>query len=190
VRRGRGRGLVVAGAVVLSAVALLGPARADTTYTTFTQGPSSRTGTDPSKDEFNNHETADPSTGQVTVLRANPTPGVLNCAGTGVFDYLRVTGAGPVSTVSVAYTQAVTTPFTFIDATIRLVNPDGSIGDYLGPEAKLRGPTANGSGALTIKLDVPITDGSGFVVDMGLITSSACPNVDGGTVTFTGVTAS
>jgi hypothetical protein len=183
-----GRRRVVVGAVVLAAVSLLGPARADTTYTTFTQGPSSPTSNSPGQDEFNNHEMADPSTGQVTVLRTNLAPGALNCAGTGAFDYLRVTAAGPVSKVTVAYTNATLDAFTFVEATVRSVDANGTPVDYLGPAAQKRGPVAGATGTLSITLDAPIADSSGFVVDVGLYTASACPNVDGGTVTFTGVT--
>jgi hypothetical protein len=179
--------VAVAVASAAATVAVMLPARADTTYTTFTQGPASESGTTPNQDSFFNHVYADPATGRVAVLRSNPEPGALNCAGTGAFDFLRVAATGPASKVTVTYTQAAFDPFTFLQVLVRQQQADGSYA-YLTHAYEQRGPVASSDGTIQIPLDVSVAAGMPFIVDVGLETASACPNVDGGTVTFTGVT--
>jgi hypothetical protein len=183
----RARVLIAAG--VAAGLLLNGPAKADTTYTEFKQGPTAETSTSPGKDSFNNHVTTDPATGQVTVLRANPTPGATDCAGSGAFGYLRVDAVGPADHVTVDYTNAVIDPYTWIEVLVRdASDPSNPTAAFLAPAAEKRGPVAELEGSINVPLSEPVAAGAPFTVDVGLLTASACPNVDGGTITFGGVT--
>jgi hypothetical protein len=189
------RRILIALAVAVLAV-VAGPAKATSTYTasSYQRGPTSAywnpDTADPTgvagavaSDRSNNQVMVDPSTGDVTILRHNPTPGALDCAGNGPFGYLRVDAVGPASTVKVDFTNLAMDGYTWVNVIVRDV-----AGTYLGPEGRLRGPAAAPTGSLTVTLDEPAAPGQHFVVDFGLLAASACPNVDGGRATFTGVT--
>lgn len=166
------RKLMVGAAALGLALAL--PAGADTAYhPPFEAGPQGGDG--------NNQIMTDPSTGRVTIVRANVSPGAFNCGGNGPFAFLRVSGTGPVSHVKATFTQAVVDPYTWVEVLVK-----DAAGEFATPAAIERGPLA-GDGSLEFDLAEPIADGAAFTIDVGLETASACPNVDGGTVMFTEV---
>lgn len=137
-------------------------------------------------DSWNHFDTSDPATGDVAVVRINPAgiSGGLGCGGQGGYNFLKVTKTfeEPVSTVSVAYTNAVIDPYTFIKLSVL---KDGQYISSANPPQ--RGIIA-GEGTISTQLDVP-TSGQ-LTVLFGIEVVSACPNVDGGRATFTSVTLS
>ncbi|MDQ1438789.1 MAG: hypothetical protein QOK43_2418 [Acidimicrobiaceae bacterium] len=176
--------------IILSAVAVglvLGSpgarAGSGTTYQpdSYQAGPTG--GDTEAKPNRTAYRNVDPSTGTVTVLWANTTPGAIGCAATGGFGYLRVLHkvTSPVTKVAVAYDKATITPFTWLKANVRgLVK---GVDTYIG-SAALRGQMANDGGTLVIPLDKAPDAGSVMTIDFGIETASACPNADGGTATF------
>jgi hypothetical protein len=177
-RRAGGVRLVV-GALLISAATFASAAWAGhdgvTRYDApFRAGPSGG-------DQFSYHS-AD-SDGTVTVGRAYPVPGVINCTKGGPYAKLLVVhhAMQPVRRVIVTYDSAALDNFTF--ATVGLRSPHGR---WYGTTT-LRG-VVTGSGAITL---VPDPQRGEFprvlVVEFGLQQSSACPNVDAGTIHFTGV---
>jgi hypothetical protein len=150
------------------------PADADTTYSApYETGPQGST-----KD---NHVEIDPATGRVTVLRTNLAPGAVDCGGSGPFSYLRIHAVGPASRVTASYTEAVIDPYTWIKVLVK-----DEAANFLAPAAIDRGPIV-GDGSVTATLSPAVAEGVPFTVDFGLETASACPNIDGGTLRFTGV---
>jgi hypothetical protein len=132
-------------------------------------------------DSFSYHS-ADPS-GTVTVGRAYPVPGAINCTKGGPYAKLVVVhhATAPIRRVVISYTNAAVDNFTFI-----LVGLRNQHGRWYGTET-VRG-VVTGSGSVTLRPDrqsgpFPRT----LVVEFGLQQSSACPNVDFGTVQFTKV---
>ena len=132
-------------------------------------------------DQFSYHS-ADPN-GTVTVGRAYLAPGVINCTKGGPYAKLIVRhhATEPVRRVVVTYDSAALDNFTF--ATVGLRNPHGR---WYGSKT-VRG-VLEGSGSITL---VPDPQSGDFprtlIVEFGLQQSSACPNVDFGTIHFTGV---
>ena len=137
-------------------------------------------------DQFNVVNT-DPKSGRVTVLRAYPEPGAFNCGGQGGWADLVVTPTlqADTSSVTVAYKNSAWDSYTWLTVVVR----DGQ-GTWLGGQ-KLRGPVA-GSGTLTLPIQSPaggpVPAGTAVDVQFGIEVASACPNVDGGSIQFTGVT--
>jgi hypothetical protein len=168
----------VAGLTVALSTGLLSPATAKgaaKSYNApFRQGPSGG-------DSFSYHQ-AD-ANGMVTVGRAYPVPGAINCTKGGPYAKLIVRhhATSSVRKVVVTYTSAAIDNFTF--ATVGLRERSGR---WYGTTS-LRGFVA-GSGTITLVPDhqtgkFPRT----LVVEFGLQQSSACPNADAGTMHFTSV---
>jgi hypothetical protein len=175
-----GRRLVLLGSVV--ALALIAPASADTTYAPPYQ-PGPRGGDEKVADTVVADQiVVDPAVGRVTVVGVNTAPGAVNCGGGGPFAYLRVNAVGPATTVSAAYTEAAVDPYAWIKVLVK-----DAAGNSLAPAWITRGPVA-GDGVANVTLERPVAEGEAFTVDVGLEVASACPNADGGTVRFTGVT--
>jgi hypothetical protein len=135
-------------------------------------------------DSFSYHSAN--ANGSVTVGRAYPVPGAINCTKGGPFAKLLVLhhATGTVRKVVVSYDNAAIDNFTF--ATVGLREKHGR---WYGSKT-VRGLVA-GSGTITLKPDrqrghFPRT----LVVEFGLQQSSACPNVDVGSMRFTQVTVS
>lgn len=130
---------------------------------------------------------ANTSTGEVTVIRANATPGAIGCAATGGFAYLRVEhpATGAERHVHVVYEKASITPFTWLKVNVRGVSDGADV--YVG-STQLRGQLVNESGVLTVDLTEVPDAGSAMTIDFGIETASACPNADGGTARFSAVT--
>jgi hypothetical protein len=161
-------------AALAAAVALMAPANAGTTYSAPYE-------TGPQGGDSSNHIQVDPATGRITVLRANLTPGAVACGGSGPSSYLRIHAVGPASTVTASYTEAAIDPYTWVKVLVK-----DAAANFLAPAAIDRGPIV-GDGSLTVALSPAIAEGVPFTVDFGLEAASACPNVDGGTLRFTGV---
>jgi hypothetical protein len=173
------RVVVGAGAIALLAVA---PSARSATPT-WTQGPSGG-------DTYNVVNQTDPATGRVTIARAGLTPGVIGCPGLGGYNSLQTTVPVTKATksVTISFSETATSGYTFITGVVRPVG-----GDSLGSKY-LYGPIAN-TGSMTIPFTVPTDkDGNATITSVqvlaGLAVSSACPNVDGGTVRFIDLTVS
>ena len=175
-RAGRRTRALIAVAVV---GALLGATSADASKThayaaPFRAGPSGG-------DSFSYHSAS--ADGTVTVGRAYPIPGAINCTKGGPYAKLLVLHRATTSVrkVVVTYDSAAVDAFTF--ATVGLRERHGQ---WYGSTTK-RGLVAGG-GTIVLRPDrqpghFPRT----LVVEFGLQQSSACPNVDIGTIHFTGV---
>lgn len=175
---------LVHAALLAGAVGLLGlvpGARAATP--TWSQGPSGG-------DQYNVVNQADPASGRVSIGRLGLSPGVIGCPGLGGFNSLQTTVPVTAATkqVTISFADTAISAYTFVTGVVRPVG-----GDSLGSIYE-RGPIAN-TGSITIPFKVPVdqhgnaTIGAVQVV-AGLAVSSACPNVDGGTVRFTDLTVS
>ena len=128
----------------------------------------------------------DPATGRIVVGRAYPIPAVLNCGGQSAYQQQRVKHrvAGPVSKVTVSYSDAATDGYTFLNVHVR--DPKGR---FIG-SVQRRGPLLN-SGAVTAAVNGrTLKKGTMLTIDFGLTVSSACPSADGGTVLLPSVTVS
>lgn len=125
---------------------------------------------------------ADPATGDMTVLRVNPAglSGGLGCGGQGGYANFIVNhdAAEPVTKVSVAYSDALVDPYSWIVVNVR----QGDL--YLYSE--VRQGIQLQEGTLTVTLPEAAT--GSLTVWFGLQVASACPNVDGATATFDSVT--
>lgn len=162
----------------LAALALLVPAagHAATTY-----GPPYALGPQGGDPPPTNHYFVDPATGEMTILRTQVAgvSGNLGCGGRGPFAYFKVAHeAAGVTQVAAAFTDALIDPYTFVSVAVR----QGS--SFLNSNAA-RGPIV-GAGTLTVELPSPST--APIEVWFGIEVSSACPNVDGGTATFSSLT--
>lgn len=175
-----GRGL--AAAAVAAALASVVPADA---------APSGKTYQAPFKvgssggDSFSYHNAT--SDGTVTVGRAYPIPGAINCTKGGPWAMLYVDhkASKPVHKVVVSYSNAAIDNFTFALVSLR----DPKHDQWFGTTEK-RG-FLEGSGTITLKPDgsqgqFPQT----LRIQFGLQQSSACPNADAGTIQFTKVQVS
>lgn len=168
--------LITAAALLALAIPLGAHASATTVTAPFEQGP--RGG-----DSYNHFDSSDPKTGDLAVLRIAPSgpSGGLGCGGSGGFNNFKVTRHfdEAVTSVTVAYTNAIVDPYTWI----KLGVLQG--GEYLrSADPPQRGVIA-GDG--TISVEIPATSGD-ITAYFGIETASACPNVDGGRATFTSVT--
>jgi hypothetical protein len=173
--------IVLLAAAVAVLVGLPFNAVADTGYgAPYEQGPSGG-------DSSNVVQTADPTNGRVTILRASASPGAVSCGGTGGFTYLQVTHtvSSALSSVTVQFTEAAVDGYTFPKVAVRAPN-----GEYLAPVTTLRGPVV-GDGSMTVSLaEDPPALGSTILIQFGLEVASACPpaqSVDGGTLRITSV---
>jgi hypothetical protein len=123
------------------------------------------------------------SSGGVTVGRVYPIPGAINCTKGGPFAMLYVPfkATGPVRKVVVSYDSAAVDNFTFVLVSLR------DDADHWYGTKSLRG-LVSGSGTVTLKPDMPQGHfPRSLRVQFGLQQSSACPNADAGTLTFTKV---
>lgn len=121
---------------------------------------------------------ADPTTGEVAILRANPVPinSNLGCSGAGGWATFAASFSAPgrVTRIVAHYSGALTDPYTFL--TVDLVS-DGAFVDSVAR----RGPLA-GNGYVVLE---PRTAASGaLAVRVGMQVSSACLNADGGRAVF------
>ncbi len=162
-------------AAVLAIVAPVNVLAAPATYSApYLAGPEGG-------DQYN-QKSRNLATGEMTVLRINPAgiSGGLGCGGTGGFSNFLVKhdAAEPVKTVTVAYTDAIIDPYTWITVSVR--QGEG----FLGTQVE-RGIIA-GDGTVTLTLRSPAS--GPLDIWFGIQVASACPNVDGGTATFTSVT--
>lgn len=173
--------LLAGAAGLLGLLGLVPGARAATP--TWAQGPSGG-------DQYNVVNQADPATGRVTIGRLGLSPGVIGCPGLGGFNSLQTTVPVTAATksVTISFADTAISAYTFVTGVVR---PAG--GDSLG-SIYTRGPIAN-TGAITIPFTVPTDDKGNATISSvqvlaGLAVSSACPNVDGGTIRFTDLTVS
>jgi hypothetical protein len=179
-------------AVALAAFVVPSAARADSaTYTPgngFQQGPSGG-------DQFN-YVSADPTSGDVTVLRAGTgTPtGSLGCTGQAGFAYLKVDHLvqSSVGNVTVTLTNYAADDFTWFKVITRIKGGDGDLNTTV-----LRGPAAGTSTTLSVTPVDAFGNGpkAGDTLEIlfGSETSSACLptlNIDGARGTFTEVQVS
>jgi hypothetical protein len=139
-------------------------------------------------DQYNQYS-SDAATGDMTVLRVNPAgiSGGLGCGGTGGYDNFKVIhpDTGPVTSVSVAYTNAIVDPYSWINIGVRQAGSSTIDGDSFIESAEERGILA-GDGV--VKLNLPAGSTGPLEIWFGIQVISACPNVDGGHATFTSVT--
>lgn len=163
--------------VILAAAAMLAaPAGARAGTTSYEPGSYAL---GPAGGDQWNRSMADPATGEMTVVRANPTPGAFNCGGAGGFANFAVGHTATATTrVVVSYADAIIDPYTWINVGVR--QGDGYLASTVA-----RGLTL-GDGDVTVDLPAPAS--GPITVWFGIQVASACPNVDGGHATFTSVT--
>lgn len=123
------------------------------------------------------------SSGAVTVGRAYPIPGVINCTKGGPYAKLLVpvTTSAPIRKIVATYDNAAVDNFTFAMVSLRDVK-----GQWFGTQTN-RG-FLTGSGTVTLTPD----QGQGpfprtLTIEFGLQQSSACPSADAGTIQFSKV---
>ena len=125
--------------------------------------------------------------GSITMLRVYPDPGrVASCPGKSGMATFRVeTDALRAEEVTATFPDAVMDGYTFITLSVK-----DTAGEYLGAR-EIRGPLLEG-GSLTVPLPEPPDDATErqVTIDVGMKVASACPNVDGGTVTFSQIEVS
>lgn len=164
--------------ILVAVVALLVPSLSQAATTTyerpFANGPSGG-------DSFNTVE-RDGSTGEMSIVRFNPTPvnGGLGCGGSGGWARFEIahTAATAVKAVSVNYSMAVIDPYSFIVVSIY---KDGAFVDT----EVVRGPIL-GDGTVVLE---PRTAATGAMsIWFGLEMSSACPNIGFAQTVFESVT--
>jgi hypothetical protein len=173
---------VLALAALVIAVPSLGHAETKTYTPAWQIGPSNQ-----GVDQQNSYM-LDPATGQMTVLRvgASANIGGLGCAGRGPYaSFEKVeTTTGVIKSVKVHYDNALIDPYTFISFQAY------QNGHFVGTR-EVRGPLL-GAGDLTIDLSKHgniTSDITGpLTLWFGLNVPSACPNFDGGTLTFSSLT--
>jgi hypothetical protein len=132
-------------------------------------------------DSFSYHSASDD--GSVTVARAYPLAGAINCTKGGPYATLLVKhrATKPVRKVVVSYDSAAVDNFTFV-----MVGLHDTKGHWYGT-TQVRG-FVTGSGQAVLRPDRPQGDlPRSLVVEFGLQQSSACPNVDAGTIHFSKV---
>lgn len=143
----------------------------------YTAGPSGG-------DSNNRVNSADTASGLIRILRANPTPGVIGCAGQGGYNSFKITHTltQPLKSVFATFEDATISNYTFLTVSVRDAD-----GDYVGATKK-RGPTT-GDGAVQARLfdTSELEVGDTITILVGMELASACLNVDGGQATFTGV---
>lgn len=135
-----------------------------------------------------NYIEANPNTGKVTVLWANATPGAIGCPAVGGFSYLRITKQITTETldrVLLAYQDATISQYAWVKVNVFEVF-EGTRTSIAS--TALRGQLLNARSTFVLPVDRSPVPGSTLLVDFGIETASACPNADGGTVTFTTVT--
>ncbi|MDT7539185.1 MAG: hypothetical protein QOI82_2770 [Actinomycetota bacterium] len=170
---------VLAGALVaLGLIAFQGPSTAapSKTYVApFAIGPSGG--------DSDGYASADPQ-GRVTVFRAYPAPGPINCPGAGHFANLKVMHklTGAVHKVTAAYDTTFVDPYVHVSVSVR-----DATGRFIG-NAKPAGATGSGSIAVPVRWDNTVR--GPLQITFGLEVATACPHVDGGTINFTSVTVS
>jgi hypothetical protein len=172
------RMIPAAAAALALFVGVPGAQAADKTYTpAYTAGPSG--GDSASK------VTVDPATGKVQVLQLSTTPGAIGCAAKGGYGYLRVQHVvtAAVTRVAVAFTDASMTPFAWLKVNVR--DEKGYVGSL-----SVRGQKVAEAGTLNVILDRSPAVGKTMTIDFGMEVASACPNADGGMVTYPSVTVS
>jgi hypothetical protein len=131
-------------------------------------------------DSFSYHSASDD--GSVTVARAYPLAGAINCTKGGPYATLLVKhhATKPVRKVVLSYDSAAVDNFTFI-----MLGLHDTKGHWYGTTQQ-RG-FVTGSGKAVLVPDRQAPGARTLVVEFGLQQSSACPNVDAGTVHFTKV---
>ena len=133
-------------------------------------------------DEYN-YISADPSSGQETIVRVYPQYNPFTCGGShGGYVSLRlpVKVTERVKSVEADYTNAVVDQYSFVTVTVKRGN------EYIGSK-EIRGPL-DGSGKVVVPIDLGTAPkGSTIVVDFGLEVPSACPNVEIAEAQFTQV---
>jgi hypothetical protein len=166
--------------VALLALTLLVPISGHAASTTY--GPPWAMG--PQGGDANNYFDRNQDTGQMTVLRVQAAgiSGGLGCGGSGGFSNFAVNHpAAGATAVTVAFSDAIVDPYTFIHLSVR----DGS--SFLG-SASVQGPIVHPVlGATSLTLTLPEASTGPIEIWFGIQVTSACPNVDGGTATFTSV---
>ncbi len=173
--------------LAVAALAVIGMPRAEASGTTyrapFAAGPTSDGGDGGGEYTYSS---VDPATGQVDILSLNIVPGAVGCGATGAFGYLRVshTVTEPVNRVMFAYSGASLTQYAWLKLNARGV-VDG-VEQYVASKG-VRGQMLNDSGIFVAELDSQPDLGSVMTIDFGLESGSACPNADGGRVTFSAV---
>jgi hypothetical protein len=168
-------------AVAVTAVALLafqGPSTAAPakTYTApYAIGPSGG--------DSDGYASADPQ-GRVTVFRAYPMVGVINCPGAGHYATLKVVHkiTGPVHKVTAAYDNTFVDPYVHVSVGVR-----DATGRWIGL-AKPAGLTGSGNVVVPVRWDKTVR--GPLQVIFGLEIATACPHIDGGTINFSSVTVS
>jgi hypothetical protein len=126
---------------------------------------------------------ADPQ-GRVTVFRAYPMVGVINCPGAGHYATLKVVHkpTGPVRKVTAAYDQTLVDPYVHVSVGVR-----DATGRWIGL-TKPAGLTGSGNVVVPVRWDSTVR--GPLQITFGLEVATACPHVDGGTINFTSVTVS
>lgn len=181
--------ILLLAAVGLAAASVVGPPGAQaggTTYRApFEVGPASSSADDDGGEYT--YSSVNPATGQVDVLSLNVVPGAIGCGATGAFGYLRVSHpvTGSIGKVMFAYSGASLTQYAWLKLNVRGV-VDG-VEQYLGSQ-QARGQMVHESGTFVTELNKQPDLGSVMTVDFGIESGSACPNADGGRVTFSAVT--
>ncbi|MDX6197300.1 MAG: hypothetical protein QOJ79_451 [Actinomycetota bacterium] len=172
------RCLLVSGLVVFGLLAVQGPSTAAPakTYTApYAVGPSGG--------DSDGYASADPQ-GRVTVFRAYPMVGVINCPGAGHYATLKVVHklTGPVHKVTAGYDMTLVDPYVHVSVGVR-----DATGRWIGL-TKPAGLTGSGNVVVPVRWDSTVR--GPLQVIFGLEVATACPHVDGGTINFTSVTVS
>jgi hypothetical protein len=171
-----GRRVLAAALVAVGLLAVPSGAAPAKTYTApFAVGPSGG--------DNDGYASADPQ-GRVTVFRAYPMVGVINCPGAGHYATLKVVHkpTGAVRKVTAAYDMTLVDPYVHVSVGVR-----DATGRWIG-NTKIAGATDSG------KIDVPVrwdnTVRGPLQILFGLEIATACPHVDGGSINFTSITVS
>ena len=178
----------IAVTVALTALLVPGAARADTTW--YEAGDDYNLG--PAGGSSNATQVErDPATGEIRVLQYQFTAvsGSLGCTGQGPFGYFDVVhdaGETPVSAVTVEYTGALVSPYTFMKLSLiegdAPANPGVDLPFVATKNARGVNDILPGDGSLTLELEEPVT---GIVTArFGFEVTSNCPALDGGQATF------
>jgi len=167
-------------ALVAAMPADAAPAKARSFGAPFKIGPSGG-------DSFSYHSAT--SDGTITVARVYPIPGAINCTKGAPYAKLLVQfrATHAVRKVVATYDSAAIDPFTFIQVGLR----DAAKSNHHWYGLKTVRGAVTGSGTVTLKPYMP--EGpfpKVLVVEFGLEQSSACPNVDEGTIRFSKIEVS
>lgn len=127
-------------------------------------------------------------TGEVTVFKVNPVPGAIGCSAQGAMGYLQVSHPinGTEDKVMLVYKNASLTQYSWLKVNVYATS-DGAtkaVGSF-----SQRGQKVAETGTIVVPLDTAGLEGAtgALTIDFGIETGSACPNADGGTVTFPAV---